>query len=461
MIRKWMTTLLCLMLALALPLCAMADTQTTMQITLGDELVPQQAIKDLFDTLSFTLTGGDKAGALTVNVANTGIVSIAGSVDENALYLGSELLGETVYYIGWDDLFTLMDAMVASSAEGDELAAAQQSMEQLKTTVMALVSGEALPAQSTDMEANKAAALAQFDGDPAMQAWLQTIMDKVVVENGQFAAEGRDVAAVKSSMTMTAEDLLPLFDTDYMRNSVKSSLQSSEENMTAEELEKAADQALAQSRQVIADSGFLMTMEAYSDEASENLIGMDMKMDMTIKEDGEVEGALVMLLDYDRLTTATGVSHKGNLSMNVSDDDDETMTMQGQMDLLSGGDLLEGNVALLVEGTEITLHFATDEAAGAVSVALYQRNNATSIIEPAASARPLITFTFTTGESDGAVLSKVKAANVQNAVNILTLSGDDMQALGEAVQSNAMSVLFQALSLMPSSVMQLLTSAAQ
>lgn len=459
MIRKWMTTLLCLMLALALPLCAMADTQTTMQITLGDELVPQQAIKDLFDTLSFTLTGGDKAGALTVNVANTGVVSIAGSVDENGLYLGSELLGETVYYIGWDDLFTLMDAMVASSAEGDDLAAAQQSMEQLKTTVMALVSGEALPAQSTDMEANKAAVLAQFEGDPAMQAWLQTIMDKVVVENGQFTAEGRDVAAVKSSITMTAEDLLPLFDTDYMRNSVKSALQNSEEE-TGEDLEKATDEALAQSRQVIADSGCLMTMEAYSDETNENLIGMDMKMDMTVKEDGEVEGTLAMLLDYDRLTTDAGVSHKGNLSMTVSDDD-ETMTMQGQMDLLSGDDLLEGNVALLVEGTEITLHLATDEATGAVSVALYQRNNATSIIEPAASARPLITFTFTTGESDGAVLSKVKAANAQNAVNILTLSGDDMQTLSETVQSNAMSVLFQALSLMPSSVMQLLTSAAQ
>lgn len=459
MIRKWMTTLLCLLMALALPLCALADTQTTIKISLGDELVPDQAIKDLFDTLSFTLTGGEKAGALTVNVADTGVVSIAASVDENALYLGSELLGETVYYIGWDDLFTMMDAMMESSADGEELAAAQQSMEQFKTTVMALVSGEALPAQSTDMEANKAAVLAQFEGDPTMQTWLQTIMDKVVVENGQFTAEGRDVAAVKTSITMTAEDLLPLFDTEYMRNSVKSALQNSEEE-TGEALEKATDDALAQSRQVIADSECLMTMETYADETSETLIGMDMKMDMTIKEDGEVEGTLAMLMDYDRLTTDAGVSHKGNLSMTVSDDD-ETMTMQGQMDLLTGDDLLEGNIALLVEGTEITLHFDTDEATGAVSVALYQRGNATSIIEPAASARPMLTLTFTSGETDGAVLSKVKAANAQNAVNILTMSGDDMQALSETVQNNAMSVLFQALSLMPSSVMQLLTSSAQ
>lgn len=458
MIRKWMTTLLCLMLALALPLCAMADTQTTMQITLGDELVSQQAIKDLFDTLSFTITGGDKAGALTVNVANTGVVTVAGSVDENGLYLGSELLGETVYYISWDELFTLMDAAMESSAEGDELAAAQQSMEQFKTALMALIAGEESPDQSTDAEANKDAVLAQFADDPAMQAWLQTIMDKAVVENGEFAAEGRDVAAVKSSMTMTAEDLLPLFDTDYMRNSVKSGLQSSEENMTAEELEKLTDEVLAQSRQVIADSDFLMTMETYADEANENLIGMDMKMTMTVKEDGEVEGALAMLLDYDRLTADAGVSHKGNLFITVSDDD-ETMTMLGQLDMLSG-DLLEGNAALLVDGTEITLHFATD-ADGAVSVSLYQRSNATSIIEPAASARPLITFTFTTGEADDAVLSQVKAANAQNAVNILTLSGDDLQALSETVQSNAMSVMFQALSLMPSSVMQLLTSIAQ
>lgn len=461
MIRKWMTTLLCLLMALALPLCALADTQTTIRISLGDELVSEQAVKDLFDALSFTLTGGEKAGALTVNVADTGVVSIAASVDENGLYLGSELLGETVYYIGWDDLFTLMDAAIASSADGDELAAAQQSMEQFKSALMALIAGEEIPAQSTDVEANKDAVLAQFADDPAMQAWLQTIMDKVVVENGEFTAEGRDVAAVKSSMTMTAEDLLPLFDTDYMRNSVKSGLQGSEENMTAEELEKATDEVLAQSRQVIADSDFLMSMETYADEANENLIGMDMKMTMTIKEDGEVEGTLAMLMNYKRLTTAAGVSHNGSLDMNVSDDD-ETVTMQGQMDLLTGDDLLEGNVALLVEGTEITLHFATDEAAGAVSVALYQRGNATSIIEPAASARPMITLTFTTGEADGAVLSPVKAAaNAQNAVNILTMTKSDIQALSETVQNNAMSVLFQALSLMPSSVMQLLTSIAQ
>lgn len=461
MIRKWMTTLLCLMLALALPLCAMADVQTTVKISLGDELVSDQAIKDLFDTLSFTFTGGEKAGALTVNVADTGIVSIAGSVDENSLYLGSELLGETVYSIGWDDLFTLMDTMIASSAEGEELAAAQQSMEQFKTALMALVAGEELPAQSTDLEANKAAVLAQFEGDTAMQEWLKALMDKAVVENGQFTAEGRDVAAVKNSMTMTAEDLLPMFDTDYMRNSVKASLQSSEENMTEEELEKAIDVALTQARQIIADSDFLMNMETYVDEANETLIGMDMKMDMTIKEDGEVEGTLAMQLDYRHLTTAAGVSHRGSFSMDVGDDDDETLTMQGQMDLLSGDDLLEGNVALLAEGTEITLHFATDEATGAVSVSLYQRNNATSIIDPAASARPLITITFITGEADGAVLSQVKAANAQNAVDILSLSGDDWQTLSETLQSNAMSVLFKALSLMPSSVMQLLTSVAQ
>lgn len=458
MIRKWMTTMLCLLLALALPLCAMADTQTTMKITLGDELTSEQAIKDLFDSLSFTLTGGDKAGALTVNVADTGVVSIAASVDENGLYIGSELLGETVYYVTWDDLFTMMDAMVESSAEGDDLAAAKQSMDQLKTTVMALVTGEELPAQSTDFEANKAAALAQFEGDPAMQTWLENLLNKVVVENGQFAVEGQDVAAVKSSMTMTTEDLLPLYETEYMRNTLRSALQNSEEDLTGEKLEEAVEEALAETRQVMEDSNFLMTMEAYADETNETLIGMNMKMDMTIKEDNEVEGTAVMVLDYKHLTTDVGVSHKGTLSMNVTDDD-ETVEMLGQVDLLSNDDVLEGYVALLAEGEEITFQIATDEATGAVSVALYTRSNATSIIAPAASARPLITLTFLTSETDGAVLNQVKAANAQNAVNLLTMSQTDIDALGETVQNNGMSLLFQALSLMPASVMQLFGSA--
>lgn len=466
MIRKWFTTLLCLLLAVALPLGALADTMHTLEVIPGDDMASEQAVKDLFGALALTLTTGEQAGALTVSVQGTDVVSLLASADENGLYLSSALLGDQVYTVGWEEGFAYVENLLKTSMDGDDLAAVQQSLEQMKTAVMTLAGSTAQPEQQNaqiTLEEQLAAAKAQFPDDEKMGDWIQTIVNKVTVENGEFADENRDTAAVRISLMLTAEDLLPLFETNYVRNTVMQSILTDEKDISEEELKKETDEAMAEAREVIADSGYLMTMETYTDEKNETLLGMNMSMTMQIKDDDEEEkaqeDAMSIFLNYNRLTTDKGVSHKGELNLTVTDDG-KAEQMTGSLDLLNSEETADGTVALLADGQQLSLklHKEKQEEASVKTLEVYLRGNATAIIPAAASERPLVTLKITSQAADEAFLAPVK--NTQNAVSLLKLSGEEMQKLMQTVQSNGMNLLFQAMSLMPESVVQLFSGNA-
>ena len=53
MLRKLLSSILCVLLAVMLPLCAFAATEGTLTIIPGDELASNTMIKDLCDALAF------------------------------------------------------------------------------------------------------------------------------------------------------------------------------------------------------------------------------------------------------------------------------------------------------------------------------------------------------------------------------------------------------------------------
>ena len=88
MTRKLITTLLCLVLAVALPLAALADTRHTLTLIPGDDLSAVPAIADLCDALSLTLTKGEKSGGLTLSVGGEDIATVAlGNLPESVIQL--------------------------------------------------------------------------------------------------------------------------------------------------------------------------------------------------------------------------------------------------------------------------------------------------------------------------------------------------------------------------------------
>ena len=455
MIRKWLTTLLCLLLSLALPLCALAGTQHTVQVIPGDDMASVDGVKDLCDALAVKVTTNDKAGALTLNLSGTDVLNVKLTADENGLYVQSELLGGDVYFVNWQEGLTFLMQLMKDNLPAEEYAQVEAQMEQAVQSIAMAFSGEA--ASQEDAQANLDKALEQFQDDPKMVEWLKGLMDKVQEEEGEFTSDDHDAAAKKTTITMTAEDLLPLFETNYLRNTMLQSLLSDSENkeLSQEQLNAEVDEELEEARKVLADSGYTFTMETYTDASGETLMGLNMSMSMEIKDDDETDGVTSTLV-YNRLTTADGVSHKGDFVMDFTDGDEQQQAVM-KLDLLNAQDKADGFFAMLVAGTEMTVQVKKEQQDGASvkTVALYVRDNAAAIVPPAASDRPVFTVKVTSQDVDQSALS---GFDTQNAVDLLKMTADERTAWLQTLQSNAMTVLMYVMSALPQSTLQLFMS---
>lgn len=465
MIRKWLTVLLSLLLALALPLAALADTQHTLTITPGDMLASEPAIADLFDAISFTVTPGEKSGAMTLTVGEADIATIALSADTTGLYVQSNLLSDDVLYVTWDDAFAfLTQAMIAGmEAEGEEVDAAtrealETAMQQYKTAVLASLGSASTTSFSPATREEAMEKLSEmFGNDPKMMEYVEGIYDKMVVEDGDFRDDERDTADQKYSLTMGKEDLLKVCESNYVRDTLTSTLSSSDPSLSEAEVSKEVDEAIEEIRKMYSEGEFQMDMAVYTADAGETLLGMEMGMNMKMTS-GDESVIMAMNINYDRLTSDTGVSHKGDMSIVVDEDD----SVQLLLDLNKGNDgITTGLAGMMVDGAAITVTLdakpvGTD--ARERVAAIYMRDNASAIIAPAASERPLISFKLVSGPAAGDKLAVIEKATPDNSMNVMKLSDEEMEALITEIGGRSMQALYTALGALPASVLNLLSS---
>lgn len=197
MIRKWLTTLMALLLAVMLPVCALADTQHTFSVIPGDAMPMDQAIVDLLDCLSLTFVQGKESGALTVNVADEPILMIGATADVTGLYVQSNILSDDVLYVTWDDAFAVIGQVIAVQVEPSEAELMQQMMDQYKQMIVMALQTGVQPAQTATMEEGIAAVKEMFKDDPGMAEYVENIYSDLTNEAGVFTAEGRDAATGK------------------------------------------------------------------------------------------------------------------------------------------------------------------------------------------------------------------------------------------------------------------------
>lgn len=504
MIRNLMKTLLCLMLALMLPLAACADTQHTLSVIPGDELASIEPLKDFLDVFSITLTTGEKSGALTLTLDDTDIATVALSADESGLYVQSNLLSDDVLYATWDEIFdalrdTLKTAITSEAAangeEADEeaLAAIDTMMDVYKVQFAAALSGaEDKPAAAQSQEDVMAMVKEMFGDDPEMVAFYEKIFDLMTIEEGEFADEGRDTATGKYSMVMTGKDIALICDTQYMRSLTETMVKAENAELEGAELEAKVDEMLAEIRRVYEDSDMTITMEMFTTDEGQTLVGMVMGMNMEMTENDETV-KMEMNMNYDRLTGENGVSHKADMSMVVDADDDtvemamnlnydrtngkdgvmhkadfsvsgkDSVTdgemMKAELELVNGQNgVSDGSLAILVNEEQVTFvyHGEDVDATRQRSLAIYNRDNAAAIIAPAASDRPLLTFVLTSGEADGARLSAIEEATPETAVSVMKLSVEEVKELLNDATVRLNQAIFLGMSKLPASVLEML-----
>lgn len=462
MIRKWMMMVLSLLLALMLPLSSMAATQHTLTIIPGDELAAEPAIADLLDVLSITLTPGEKSGALTLTLDGEDIATIALGADTTALYAYSNLLSDEVLHVTWDDAFALIknaiEASAAEQADEEQIALMLAQVDQAKEQLIAgLGGGLTVSASVTTKEEAMEQAAAMFGDDPKMMEYIEGVYEHMVVEDGSFTDEARDTADQKYSLNLTQEDVVAVFESSYMQQILRDAISQENPSLSDAELDEQLKTQLDEMRKLFENSQMDMAVTAYTLDEGDTLVGMEMDMEMTVTEDGASETAAINI-NYDRLTTAEGVSYKADVRMA----DDSAELLQILFDFHRGVDgVSDGMLAFLVEGEELLLKYDAENTEADVrqrEVALYLRSNAAAIVEPVPSDRPLIAFRVVSSPADPLVLSAIEAADTANSVDVMKLSEEEMEALYVSITSHLMEAAFTAMGKLPTSTLNLVLS---
>ena len=462
MIRKWMTILLALLLAVMLPVCAMAETlQHTLTIVPGDMLASEPAIADLLDVLSIIVTPGEKSGALTLTLGDKDIATVAVGADPSALYMYSnEFLGETVISANWDQVFELIKLMIQAemideNGGGPGVDSIMAQIDQYKAQLMLMLENGVQV--NTGVTLSKEEAMAQMNemlGDyPEMIAWTEGIYDEMAAQDGEFTAENRDTADQKYSLTLDNADFLALMDTDYVYRTISDQIVAQDASIDGDSLVAMTDQAIAEARAAFEQMTITVTTDVYTLDEGKTLVGFDMNMDFVSQEDQEDQ--VKMIMNYDRHTTEAGVSHKGDVWMGPNDEE----AIEMKLDALCGADgVCKGIVGLLADGEEVVVQFGSEEKAENVTerfASLYLRSEASAILEPAASSRPLITFNVVSSPAQNAAVEKIDTVDYAATSDIMQMNSEEMEAFMTDISGRAMQVLFTAMSALPTSTLSM------
>lgn len=468
MIRKLITTLLCLLLTAALPLAALADTQHELEIIPGDAIAALPPAGDFCEALGLTFTRGEKSAALTLSISDTPIATVALGVDMDALYVQSSLLGDDVFYVGWEDGFDFLEDLFKAALEGqaaaggtevDEAAieAVEQMLEAYKQQIMLAVAagadGMTRGMISVDTPEEMMEKIGKvFDDDDGMLDFYAGLLEKITFEEGEFKDDERDTATIHMSMTLTGEDMAGVCDTQYMRNAMEMALKAENPTLEGEALDAMVEEALEEARKVYEDGDISIVLNVYAADGGETIVGMDMGMAMSVA--GEEPAQAGFNMNYDRLTGEDGVNHRADVS--ITADGEELGQIAFRLDRGADG-VSDGFLAMLAQGQQITLayHGHNEGDSRMRTLDLYHRQNATAIIEPAASDRPVIGFRLTSGQVESSVLDQIDDATPDTAVDILKLSAQERKTLAADIQTRVIRAVSTAVANLPESVSQL------
>lgn len=467
MIRKLLTSILCLLMALSLPLCSLAATQTTLTLIPGDDMAKEQIVKELADALAIQATYDDEAGALSILVSGESVLTIALRVAEDGLFAQSAILGEKPVYLSIEDIQALLKSVMEQS--GADSAQIGQMFPALPTAELGSI------AEAKTGSLSKEDAIAQikesFKDDPVFAEMITDVIERTVETDGVYESELHDTATKKIELTITSADYVKMCDSNFMRKTMTSVVDQQFATLSDEEKAAKVDEMLEQVKKVYTDINLNVPIVVYTADMGETLVAMNVEavadgtVDSTVTENGETKTTTTPVntkapMSYYRLTKDGTVTHSA--SMNVLNDDKSVCTIEGKLDRFSDG-TDSGIIGMLADSQEFVLTYSKAVVDGARNreVSVYTRSDATSILEPAASDRPLISIRLESKDVDDALLAAVKAATPETSVEALRLEGDEAETFLGALTTNAMQALYAALSKMPPSVLELIGSFAQ
>ncbi len=492
--------ILCLILALLLPLCAFAEavepaapeaapTQTvvTLSVTPGEAMSSLPEIGDLCKVaaLQFRALGEQYLGfSLLLNGKESFTANFR--ADKDGLYGDSIGLYPQTLYVNFEDLQKVLEE-AAKTGSASNVAALGSLQSSLRTMLSAMEKQQTDPAPSfygKDLKdpAVRQAILDMANGDESYLALVEDLLGRATVTEGDFTAEDHDPATTQTAILMTQKDVLVLLETQYMKNLLKQQLTPAYPELSGDALDQKVAESIAQAKEQFSKMDFVMPMTILTN--GDDVVSCSYPLTMKSKGDSTPID-LSMTIDYRRLTTDGNAKHSvrmiasetgsrldldldgyvtqfanGNYDLNltITNAQKEQVAIKGTYETIA--DQSTGLLSLLIPAQpEILLQFTQNRAGSATNnqLAVYQKAAAVQSMAVTQADKPLFTLNLQTEEvPDDGRFDTLKAATPDTALQVLKLSPADMQTFQNTFMNTAMQTGMGLLSQLPESLFKLL-----
>ncbi len=484
MFRKILASVLCLMLALAMPLTSLAATDVTVRIVPGAEMASlHESIGPALNSLFLHVIAEDESAVIALESDKGEVLSAAVRGDETGFYASSPLLGERTLYFTMEDIAAFMAEMMKQSGASEaEIAEFQQAMAQMAAPNMATAQ-----ASEIDEEA--------MMNDPAMQQFMEAIEKKMVVTEGTFTDAAHNPATTKTEVVIDSSDMLLMLDSQMVKDIYAQMAESA--NMDADQLLKtvkdlfsqldmsydivsytAGDELCAMTMDMVMKGEVTLEVTDANGKTSSEKANFDMlmDMDMNVLTQGELD---IVAIVANMTNNGSGSDELKNAVMNLNiavNDEADSVAIIGDVTgnskqvnfqgVFAEGenDAVKGWLAVLGGGDQITfmIDAAKENDVQNVLVSLLLRQEATSIVEPTWSDAPMVSVAVQVKEVETpASLNALNAATPETAVQLLKMDETQLNNEINAISTDAMSALFAGIANLPAELLNLFMGTMQ
>lgn len=450
MIRKMLTSFLCLLLALMMPMASLAEPmQYALTITPGAELVPHlEGVETLLEALTLTFLGDaeNTCGAIQLSLDGAAVLSIAARPDSTGLFVHTDAVNDSAMFVTWEDALTFIeDSMPRSYGMSLAFVEIKKLLNAVRTETMDVLTVDLLKRLSLQAKAIRQT----ISGDAALKEILARMYQDEPVAQGLDTESYRDAANTVITLNITTEDCLALVETETFNALITAMLS---EYFTGTALEKSTFFIISDIKALL--KTLLIDVKVKLLAADQLVVQMDISSSIS-----DIYGSVVELDgNYYRYTAADGIDHRGTFDMRtggyiyIPD-------IQMAFDIKdAGNDGLDGVCYGVCDGTQLSVRFGKAHKADEKNYALdiYVRDRVTVLSALYDFETPVLSLDLAGKAGETAVFDTVRKATGQNSVQVLRLSASALEEFTEELVVNAVHTALVAASYLPNDILGLI-----
>ena len=272
--NKGLILIVCLvLLVFGFSSAAAAETETVTTITmkLGAQLEVEDVVTQVLDSAAIRIHAMPEGyGAFAVSLNDVDALKSLFKLEEGGLYVQSDILGQTPLFFSWEDLQAfILEQMEANADMLEANGVLNLDM------VRAMLDGSMTEDQLLEM----------MGIDESFMSFVSDIAASQTTETGLFSVNGSDIANLKTTITVTSDDMVRAVDLPFVRNFIlqqtmginldyspdqiiSNQMTGTSTGYSQEEIDQEIDTALAEVKQAIEENNLTASITVYtSDDA--------------------------------------------------------------------------------------------------------------------------------------------------------------------------------------------------